>query len=51
MNMNMNMPVQWNEASIVRIYKKGDKTYCSNYREISPYQLHSKFYPISFFQG
>jgi hypothetical protein len=27
-------------------YKNGDKTDCSNYRGISPYQVHTKCYPI-----
>jgi hypothetical protein len=25
------LPDQWKESIIVQIYKKGDKTYCSNY--------------------
>jgi hypothetical protein len=29
------LPDQWKESIIVPIHKKGDKTDCSNYREIS----------------
>jgi hypothetical protein len=45
------LPDQWRESTFAPIYKKGDKTDCSNYRWISPYQLHTKFYPISISQG
>jgi hypothetical protein len=29
------LPDQWKESIIVPVHKKGDKTDCSNYREIS----------------
>jgi len=29
------LPEEWKESIIVPIYKKGDKTYCNNYRGIS----------------
>jgi hypothetical protein len=29
------IPDQWKESIIVPVHKKGDKTDCSNYREIS----------------
>jgi len=38
---------EWKESIIVPIYKKGDKTDCSNYRGISICQLHTKVYPTS----
>jgi hypothetical protein len=38
---------QWKESVIVPIHKKGDKTDCNNYRGISLYQLHTKFYQMS----
>jgi hypothetical protein len=37
------LPYQWKESIIVRIYKKGDETECNNYRGISllstPYRM------------
>jgi len=30
------LPQQWKESVIVPVYKKGDKTDCSNCRRISP---------------
>jgi len=37
------LPEQWKESIIVRIYKKGDKTECSNNRGVSflltPYKI------------
>jgi hypothetical protein len=45
------LPDQWKEPIIIPADKKGDKTDCSNYRGIYCYQLHTKFYPISFSQG
>jgi hypothetical protein len=29
------LPEEWKESIIIPIYKKGDKTYCSNYRGVS----------------
>jgi len=45
------LPEQWKELIIVPIYKKGDKTNCSNDRVIPFYQLHTKVYPASCCQG
>jgi hypothetical protein len=36
------LPEQWKESVIVPIYKKGDKTDCSNYRGISLLSTHWK---------
>jgi hypothetical protein len=41
------LPEQWQELISLPIYKKGD---CSNYKDISLYQLHTKFYPPSCYQ-
>jgi len=41
------LPEGWKESIIEPIYKKDDKTDCSNYRGISLCQLRTKFYPPS----
>jgi len=41
------LPEEWNESTIVPIYKKDDKTDCSNFRRASLCQLHTKSYPTS----
>jgi len=41
------LPEEWKELIIVSVYKKGDKTDCSNYRG----QLCIKYYPTSCCQG
>jgi len=49
-----NLPQQWKESITVPIRKKCNKIDCSNYRGIEEYrcyQLHTKLYPIFFFQG
>jgi len=38
------LPEQWQKLIILCIYEKGD---CSNYKDISLCQLHTKFYPTS----
>ena len=45
------LPEEWKESIIVPIYKKGNKTDCSNYKGISICQLRTKFYPISYCQN
>jgi hypothetical protein len=45
------LPEQWKESIIVPIYKKGDKTDCSNIEAYHFCQPHTKFYPTSFCQG
>jgi hypothetical protein len=45
------LPDQWKESIIVPIHKRGDKTDCNNYRGIHFYQLLTKFYRISSYQG
>ena len=39
------LPGEWKESIIIPVYKKGDKTHCSNYRDIS---LSSTIYKILF---
>jgi len=41
------LPEEWKESIIVPIYKKGDKTDCSNIGAYHFCQLHTKFYPRS----
>jgi hypothetical protein len=44
------LPVQWNEANIVRIYKNGDKNLTIVIiKKYHCYQVHAEFYPVSFF--
>ena len=45
------MPEEWKESTNAPVYKKGDKTVCSDYRGISFCQLHSKLYPTCCCQG
>ena len=45
------LPEEWKESIIVLVYKKGDKTYCGNYRGISPLPNTYKMYPTSCCQG
>jgi len=45
------LPEEWKESIIVPIHKKGDKTYCNNYRGISLCQPLTKFYPTFCSQG
>jgi hypothetical protein len=40
-------PEEWKESIIVPIYKKGDKTYCGNFRGLSVCQQCTKYYPKS----
>jgi hypothetical protein len=37
------LPQQWKESIAVLMYKKGDITDCSHYRDISMFQLHKNF--------
>ena len=45
------LPEEWKESFIVPVYKKGDKTDCSNYMGYHFCQLRTKFYPTSCSQG
>jgi len=45
------LPEKWKESVIVPIYKKGDKTECSNYGDISLLPTTYKIYPTSCSQG
>jgi hypothetical protein len=45
------LPEEWKESTIVPIYKKGDKTDCSNDRGIYFCQILIKFYLRSYSQG
>jgi len=45
------LPEEQKELIIVPIYKKGDKTDCSNYKAYHFCQLCTKFYPTSCCQG
>ena len=41
------LPEEWKESIILLVYKKGNKTYCSNYRGISPLPNTYKIFPTS----
>jgi len=45
------LPEEWKESVIVPIFKKGDKTDCSNCRGVSLSQPHTKLFPTSCCQG
>jgi hypothetical protein len=45
------LPQQWMDSIIVPIHKKGDKTDCNNYREISLLSTAYKFYSTFFRPG
>ena len=45
------LPEEWKESIILPVYKKGDKTDCSNYRGLSLCQPGTKFHPTSCCQG
>jgi hypothetical protein len=42
---------EWKESIIVSVYKKGDKTSCSNYRALSLVQLLTKLHPTTLTQS
>ena len=45
------LPKEWKELIIVPIFKKGDKTDCSNYTGMSLWSTTLKFNPTSFCPG
>jgi hypothetical protein len=45
------MPEEWKQSITVPLYKKGDKTDCSNYTGTSLFPTVYKFYPTSCCQG
>ena len=45
------LPEERKESTFIPVYKKGDKTDCSDYRGISLFQLHTKLYPTPCCQG
>jgi hypothetical protein len=45
------LPQRWKESRIAFIYKKGDKTNCSNYEGYQCFKLYTKFYPLSLSQN
>jgi hypothetical protein len=45
------LPQQWKDSIIIPVYKKGNKTDCSNYGGIPFFQIYTVFHPISFSQS